>query len=100
PQVSPPDAFYNIPYDHGVFFLWGDIWWANIVRDRLTALERAGKPLPHPEKLTTLPLSQVDKAVLDVEVPFFRRWLEKDRPAAFEDFNYEEALSGISIPAL
>jgi putative CocE/NonD family hydrolase len=100
PQVSRPDAFFIIPYDHGVFFLWGDIWWANIVRDRLTALERASMPLPHPEKLTTLPLSQVDRAVLGSEMPFFRRWLEKDRPAAFEDFNYEEALSGISILAL
>jgi len=30
PQVSPPDAMLNIPYDNGVFFLYGAVWRANI----------------------------------------------------------------------
>ena len=31
PNVSPPEPFYNIPYEHGVFFLTGAIWWADLV---------------------------------------------------------------------
>src|SRR5437016_4041244 len=71
PQVSPPDAFYNLPYDHGTFFLWGALWWGNIVREKVTDLTRAGKPLPHPDKLLTLPLSRLPREVLDAEIPFF-----------------------------
>ena len=32
PNVAPPDPFYNIPYDHGTFFLLGAIWWAEVLQ--------------------------------------------------------------------
>lgn len=100
PQVSPPDAFYNLPYDHGPFFLWGAVWWGNIVREKITDLTRASKPLPHPEKLLTLPLSKIPQEVLGAEVPFFDNWLRNDRPDAYAGFNYQADMAKVRIPAL
>ncbi len=100
PQVAPPDGFYNIPYDHGIFFLWGNLWWANLVKERQTRMELAGRPLPGTSKLTTLPLSKVDDEVLGVNIPFFDKWLERDRPAAFAGFNYQADMPRVTIPAL
>ena len=37
PNVSPPDPFYNFPYDHGVFFQWAAIWWADVLATDATA---------------------------------------------------------------
>jgi len=34
PQVSPPDPFLNFPYDHGIPFLYGGVWWAIAVKDK------------------------------------------------------------------
>jgi putative CocE/NonD family hydrolase len=100
PQVSPPDLFYNIPYDHGTFFLFGSLWWANIVRDRDAHMERAAQLPPHPDKLTTLPLSKIDKEVLGVDIPFFKKWLEMDTPQAFARGSFEADLKNVTIPAL
>ena len=37
PNVSPPDPFYNIPYEYGTFFLLGAIWWADVLESEATA---------------------------------------------------------------
>ena len=37
PNVAPPDPFYNIPYEYGVFFLGGAIWWADVLETAATA---------------------------------------------------------------
>jgi putative CocE/NonD family hydrolase len=36
PNVAPPDPFYNIPYEHGAFFIFGAIWWADILESKAT----------------------------------------------------------------
>lgn len=99
PQVSPPDAFFNIPYDHGVFFLFGNLWWANLVRDKKTHLERAGQ-MPDWSKMSKLPLTEVDKALFGVEIPFYRKWLARDTASAWQGWNYQAELSKVKIPAL
>lgn len=101
PQVSPPDAMRNIPFDNGIFMLLPNLWWTNIVRDKNSHMERAAQPLPHPEKLATLPLSKVDDAVLGVNVPFFDEWLKREGMAKWKGrFDTLSAMSTVSIPAL
>jgi hypothetical protein len=31
PQVSPPDPFFNLPFDHGIPMLFGAVWWAKVI---------------------------------------------------------------------
>ena len=101
PQVSPPDAMRNIPFDNGVFMLLPNLWWANLVRDRVSVMERAAQPLPHPEKLLTLPLSKVDDAVLGVNVPFFDNWLKREGMIHWtKGFDIVSELKNTNVPAL
>lgn len=101
PQVSPPDAMRNIPFDQGVFMLLPNLWWANLVRDKVSVMERATQPLPHPEKLKTLPLSKVDDAVLGVNVPFFDNWLKREGMIHWaKGFDIVSELKNTNVPAL
>ncbi|MBC8064042.1 MAG: CocE/NonD family hydrolase [Chlorobia bacterium] len=101
PQVSPPDAMLNIPYDQGVFMLLPNLWWTNLVRDKVSRMDRATQPLPHPEKLLTLPLSKLDDAVLGVNVPFFDNWLKRDGMGKWQGgFDFVSDLKNVQIPAL
>lgn len=99
PQVAPPDMFFNIPYDHGVFMLYGAIWWANVVKDRssvevtLTGLEGA-------EHLATLPLNRVDDKIFGRSISFYDKWLKMDKWSDFAAANYYETLWKVKIPAL
>ena len=36
-NVSPPDPFFNLPYEYGVFTLFASVWWAEIVESEATA---------------------------------------------------------------
>ncbi|MGD1049142.1 MAG: CocE/NonD family hydrolase, partial [Candidatus Krumholzibacteriaceae bacterium] len=44
PNVSPPDPYFNIPYEYGSFFLFGAIWWADVLEKEATA-DISGKAL-------------------------------------------------------
>lgn len=100
PQVSPPDAMRNIPYDHGIFYLFGNLWWSRIVRDREANLGEMMAAMPNHEKLATLPLSKVDDEIFGESLPFFDRWLEREGLAAWEGFDWLADLEQVNIPAL
>jgi len=101
PQVSPPDAMRNIPYEGGIFMLLPNLWWTNIVRDHDSHMDRATQGLPHPDKLATLPLSKIDDAVLGVDVPFFDKWLQRDGMAKWKDgYDTIADMPKVDIPAL
>jgi uncharacterized protein len=80
PNVSPPDPFYNIPYEHGAFFIFGAIWWADILESKATgdlsgvALSKIGEK-KYGELLRALPVIDLDKAVLGKENPYWRLWI-------------------------
>ncbi len=100
PQVSPPDLFFNIPYDYGIFMLYGAVWWANYVKDKETmvgAPPSLGKSI---DKFLTLPLSKVDDEVLGVDIPFYNKWLQMNKHSDFEKGNFEKDLNKVNIPAL
>ncbi|HTQ09461.1 MAG TPA: CocE/NonD family hydrolase [Fimbriimonadaceae bacterium] len=100
PQVSPPDGMRNIPYDHGIFFLYGDLWWAQIVAGRRTDFSGLRSALPHPNKLDTLPLSKLDDAVLGEHLEFFDKWLSRPTLGDWKGMDFTYHLDDVHIPAL
>jgi putative CocE/NonD family hydrolase len=80
PNVAPPDPFYNLPYEHGAFFIFGAIWWADILESKATgdlsgvALSKIGEK-KYGQILRTLPVIDLDKAVLGKENPYWRQWI-------------------------
>ena len=104
PNVSPPDPFYNFPYDHGVFFLWGAIWWADVLATDATA-DLSGAALEktldreYGQLLRPLPVVERDKAVLGKENPVWRKWI--DHPTD-DDYwakvRFLDKLAGVKIP--
>ncbi len=100
PQVSPPDAMHNLPYDFGVFALWPNLWWSRIVSDKHANLAASAQKLPHGEKLTTLPLSKIDDEVLGKDIPFFNQWLERPTSKEWPDWDFTDHISRSRVPSL
>lgn len=81
PNVSPPDPFYNIPYEYGVYFMLGAIWWADVLETEATgdlsgaAMYEIGEK-KYSKLLRPLPVIELDKAVLGKENPYWRKWIE------------------------
>lgn len=88
PNVAPPDPFRNIPYENGVFFLWGAIWWADVVEREATA-DLSGRAMSdimdknYDQLLRALPVIDLDKAVLGHENKYWRLWIEHNTDDAF-----------------
>ncbi|HLK13474.1 MAG TPA: CocE/NonD family hydrolase, partial [Fimbriimonadaceae bacterium] len=101
PQVSPPDAFINIPYEYGTLPLLADLWWLNIVRNKHTDLSTALATLaPKPAGLLKLPLTEVPKATFGYDLPMFATWIKRDRAADWKGFDIEKDLTSVKIPVL
>jgi putative CocE/NonD family hydrolase len=104
PNVSPPDPFYNIPYDYGVFFLKAAVWWAEVLDREVTADLSGAKMLDLADKkysklLRPLPVIDLDKTVLGKENPYWRRWIEHPvNDAYWEQANFLERLKDVNIP--
>lgn len=100
PQVSPPDGMRNIPFDNGVPFLYGDLWWAQIVAGKTMDASHILGGMPNPKGLATLPLCKVDKAALGQNVPFYQRWLQRPTLSAWKGMDYTNDLKNVTIPVL
>jgi putative CocE/NonD family hydrolase len=98
PQVSPPDMFFNIPYDHGTFMLFGAIWWSAVVLDK-NSVNVQLRGFANADKLATLPLSKVDDAVFGKSVPFYDAWLAKSTWNDFGSANFMRDLDKVRVPA-
>jgi putative CocE/NonD family hydrolase len=104
PNVSPPDPFYNIPYEYGVFFLKADIWWAEVLDKEATADLSGAKMLNLAEKkynklLRPLPVIDLDRAVLGKENAYWRKWIEHPvNDAYWEQANFLDRLKDVNIP--
>ncbi len=100
PQVSPPDAMRNIPYDNGIFALYLDLWWAKIVAGKHTDFSTLQSSLPHPAALASLPLSKADQAVLGQHLEFYQKWLNRPILDDWKGFDYTFHLDQVTIPVL
>ena len=104
PNVSPPDPFYNIPYEYGAFFLWGDIWWSDIVESGAAAdisgaaLNKIGDK-KYSKLLRALPVIDLDKAVLGKENPSWRKWIEHPTDDSYwRQADFLDRLKDVNIP--
>ncbi|HYP25528.1 MAG TPA: CocE/NonD family hydrolase [Blastocatellia bacterium] len=104
PNVSPPDPFYNIPYEYGAFFLWGAIWWADVVQSEATG-DLSGAALgkifekKYDKLLRALPVIDLDKSVLGKENPYWRKWIEHSTNDRYWDqANFLDHLKDVRIP--
>jgi putative CocE/NonD family hydrolase len=105
PNVSPPDPFYNLPYEYGAFFIWGAIWWADVLESEATAdlsgaaMGRIGEK-KYLKLLRSLPVIELDKTVLGKENRYWRKWIEHPANDAYWDrSNFLERLKDVNIPA-
>jgi putative CocE/NonD family hydrolase len=100
PQVSPPDAMHNLPYDFGIPFIFANLWWGNLVSaDHLDAGAMTA-PLPHYDAMASLPLGSLDIAVTGKRIPFYEKWMERTRIQDWKGFDFYQHLSEAKVPAL
>jgi len=104
PNVSPPDPYFNIPYEYGAFFLLGAIWWADILESEATADISGRTIMDIAEKeyaviLRDLPVIDLDKRVLGKENAYWRTWIEHpDNDEYWEPANFLDHLQDLDIP--
>src|SRR5947209_2856357 len=104
PNVSPPDPFYNIPYEYGAFFLWGAIWWADVLESQATAdlsgvaMSKIGEK-KYMKLLRELPVIELDKAVLGKENPYWRKWIQHPTDDSYwRAADFLDRLKDVNIP--
>lgn len=104
PNVSPPDPFFNIPYEYGCFFLLGAIWWADVLETEATgdlsgqAMQEIGKK-KYARILRELPVVDLDKQVLGKKNPYWRTWIEHPTNDAYwERASFLDDLESLDIP--
>ncbi|HVP06668.1 MAG TPA: CocE/NonD family hydrolase, partial [Candidatus Acidoferrum sp.] len=104
PNVSPPDPYFNIPYEYGAFFLMGAIWWADILESNATA-DISGKAMSkigdkkYARLLRALPVIDLDKSVLGKENPYWRDWIRHpDNDNYWAGASFLGKLEKLSIP--
>src|SRR5262249_34529323 len=104
PNVSPPDPFFNIPYEYGTFFLWGAIWWADVLETHATA-DLSGQKLKqvmekkYHKLLRKLPVIELDKVILGKENPYWRKWIEHPTDDDYwKSANFHNRLDKVNLP--
>jgi len=104
PNVAPPDPFYNIPYDYGVFYLWGAMWWADVLESNATA-DASGAAMArtltkkYGRLLKALPVIDLDKSILGKENPYWRKWIaHPTNDAYWQPANFLAKLKDLTIP--
>jgi putative CocE/NonD family hydrolase len=104
PNVAPPDPFYNIPYEYGVFFILGSIWWADVLESEATA-DLSGAAMStigekkYGQLLRELPVIDLDEKVLGKKNKYWRKWIEHPTNDEYwEQANHLEYLDKTNIP--
>ena len=104
PNVAPPDPFYNVPYEYGTFFLWGAIWWADVVESGATAdisgaaFSKIGDK-KYSRLLRALPVVDLDKTVLGKENPYWRQWIQHPTNDSYwQRADFLDRLKDVNVP--
>ena len=104
PNVSPPDPYFNIPYEYGAFFMWGAIWWADVLEQEATA-DISGKAFQeimekkYAKLLLHLPVIELDEIVLGKRNRYWREWIQHpDNDRYWNKVNFLDRLKKLNIP--
>jgi uncharacterized protein len=104
PNVAPPGPFYNIPYEYGVFFIFGSIWWAEILETNATGDVSGAKfskisDRRYEKELMKLPVIDLDKSILGKENKYWRAWIKNNKNGPYwARANLKEKLKKVKIP--
>jgi putative CocE/NonD family hydrolase len=105
PNVSPPDPYFNIPYEYGSFFLLGAIWWADVLEKEATA-DLSGKAMMEIGKkkyarlLRHLPVIDLDEKVLGKKNRYWREWIaHPDNDGYWDRASFLDHLESFDAPA-
>ncbi|UCD94476.1 MAG: CocE/NonD family hydrolase, partial [Candidatus Zixiibacteriota bacterium] len=104
PNVSPPDPYFNIPYEYGAFFTLGAIWWADVLESEATG-DISGKAFAdisekeYDKLLKHLPVIDLDSIVLGKKNKYWREWIQHpNNDEYWQRANFLEHLEGLDIP--
>ncbi len=104
PNVAPPDPYFNIPYEYGAFFMFGAIWWADILEQDATA-DLSGKAFSeimekkYAKILRHLPVIELDEIVLGKKNPYWREWIQHpDNDDYWARASFLDHLDDLNIP--
>lgn len=104
PNVAPPDPFYNIPYEYGTFFIFGSIWWAEVLESKATE-DISGSAMKkiferkYQQILRKLPVIELDKEIFGKENPYWRKWIQNNVNGGYwEKANFMSKLKDLEIP--
>ncbi len=104
PNVSPPDPYFNIPYEYGSFFLLGAIWWADVLEQEATA-DLSGKAMSaiynkdYDKLLRHLPVIDLDEKVLGKKNRYWREWIKHpDNDSYWRRASFLEDIGSLAIP--
>jgi putative CocE/NonD family hydrolase len=104
PNVSPPDPYYNIPYEYGAFFLLGAIWWADVLEKEVTA-DLSGKAFgeimdkDYTKILRHLPVIDLDEIVLGEKNKYWREWIQHpDNDEYWAGVSFLDHLEDLDVP--
>ncbi|HVP58367.1 MAG TPA: CocE/NonD family hydrolase [bacterium] len=104
PNVSPPDPYFNMPYEYGAFFMWGAIWWADVLEENATG-DLSGKAFSeiaekkYAKLLRALPVIDLDKSVLGKPNAYWRDWIaHPDNDQYWDRASFLERLAKVDIP--
>ena len=104
PNVSPPDPYFNIPYEYGAFFLLGSIWWADILEQEATA-DITGETMgdinqkDYHKLLRHLPVVELDSIVMGKVNPYWREWIaHPDNDEFWDQASFLNHLENLDIP--
>jgi len=104
PNVSPPDPYFNIPYEYGSFFMFGAIWWADILEKEATG-DLSGKAMhdinskKYGTLLRHLPVIELDSIVLGKQNKYWRNWIaHPDNDSYWDQASFLGRLKNVDIP--
>ena len=104
PNVAPPDPFFNIPYEYGLFFTFGALWWAEAVETEASADLSMKKMYDinrrdYEKTLDHLPVIDLDKKIFGGTNAYWRRWIEHNvNDDYWKPASYLEKLKEVEIP--
>jgi len=105
PNASPSDPFHNMPYDNGILFLTGTFLWTSVVESGATSNPADLRLLNAVNKrfgalMSSLPVIDLDKAVIGRESRFWREWIAHSSPLDpyWSGTMYLDALKSVDLP--
>jgi putative CocE/NonD family hydrolase len=96
PNVPDAGPFHNFPYEYGVFFTYGALWWLDSFEGGML-----GRSRDWLNRLNTLPVIDLMPRITGKDSAVFRQWIQHNTSDAYwAKADYLDRLSALKIPVL